>query len=107
MRLGFHAVQSMTPLHIHIISTDFKSDCLKNKKHWNSFNSEYFIHLEKLIEELELVGGRPLDYFRTDRFLLRRRDKLEELLKQDLKCHKCRQAVKNMPELKKHLDAEH
>lgn len=26
-----------------MISQDFDSPCLKNKKHWNSFNTEYFL----------------------------------------------------------------
>jgi len=30
-------------LHMHVISQDFNSPCLKTKKHWNSFTTEYFI----------------------------------------------------------------
>ena len=29
---GYHAIPSLEPLHLHIISQDFESDCLKNKK---------------------------------------------------------------------------
>lgn len=39
---GFHAVPSMHRLHMHIISTDMISPCLKTKIHWNSFNTEFF-----------------------------------------------------------------
>ncbi|XP_006863086.1 PREDICTED: aprataxin isoform X2 [Chrysochloris asiatica] len=42
-RLGYHAIPSMSQVHLHVISQDFDSPCLKNKKHWNSFNTEYFI----------------------------------------------------------------
>ena len=28
---------------MHVISQDFDSVCLKNKKHWNSFTSPFFI----------------------------------------------------------------
>lgn len=34
---------STSHVHLHVISQDFDSPCLKNKKHWNSFNTEYFI----------------------------------------------------------------
>lgn len=30
-------------VHLHVISQDFDSPCLKNKKHWNSFTTDYFI----------------------------------------------------------------
>ncbi|KAF5889508.1 aprataxin isoform X1, partial [Clarias magur] len=42
-RLGYHAIPSMSHVHLHVISQDFDSPCLKNKKHWNSFTTEYFI----------------------------------------------------------------
>ena len=34
---------SMQQLHMHIISEDMNSESLKNKKHWNSFCSEFFV----------------------------------------------------------------
>lgn len=44
MLMGYHAVPSLTPLHLHIISSDFDSECIKNKKHINSFtNSRFFV----------------------------------------------------------------
>lgn len=97
--IGFHAVQSMQPLHMHIISDDFKSDCLKNKKHWNSFTSPYFVKLNDLIEHLESES----DYFKCDKFNLKNRAKLDEYLKLDLKCHKCGKSCNNIPNLKAHL----
>jgi len=93
----------MAPLHLHILSRDFKSDCLKTKKHWNSFNTDYFIELDVLIEHLKGFKA-PAEYFKTDRFALRSPDKLEACLKLGLKCHVCQAALKNMPELKKHLN---
>ena len=30
-------------LHMHVISQDFNSPCLKTKKHWNSFTTSYFV----------------------------------------------------------------
>eukprot|EP00049_Salpingoeca_infusionum_P010659 m.184389 g.184389 ORF g.184389 m.184389 type:complete len:259 (-) comp14710_c2_seq23:1952-2728(-) len=43
-KTGFHAVPSMKQVHLHLISTDFVSPGLKTKKHWNSFNTPYFVH---------------------------------------------------------------
>ncbi|TWW59643.1 Aprataxin, partial [Takifugu flavidus] len=42
-RSGYHAIPSMSHVHLHVISQDFDSPCLKNKKHWNSFTTDYFI----------------------------------------------------------------
>ncbi|XP_060773253.1 aprataxin isoform X2 [Neoarius graeffei] len=42
-RLGYHTIPSMSHVHLHVISQDFDSPCLKNKKHWNSFTTDYFI----------------------------------------------------------------
>ena len=45
-KMGFHARPRMQRLHLHVISTDFVSDSLKTKKHWNSFNTELFLNFE-------------------------------------------------------------
>jgi len=34
---GFHALPSLPMLHLHLISMDLDSPCLKTKKHYNSF----------------------------------------------------------------------
>lgn len=46
-KIGFHALPSMQRLHLHVISTNFISSCLKTKKHWNSFNTELFLDYER------------------------------------------------------------
>jgi aprataxin len=94
-KLGFHSVQSMFPLHMHIITRDFVSDSLKTKKHWNSFNTRYFINLEEIIEHLK-------DHESLEDLLLAK-DELEKLLKSDLKCNQCPKVLSNMPKLKEHL----
>ena len=104
VKCGFHAVQSMQPLHMHIISEDFDSSCLKTKKHWNSFNTPYFIELDSLIDHLSDLGGQ--DYFERDTFALKDRPRLDAHLNADIKCHKCENTFRTMPALKKHL-AEH
>lgn len=96
---GFHSIQSMQPLHMHILSTDFESDCLKNKKHWNSFNTKYFVNLDELIECLK----NDKDYFKKDYFNLNNKSVLASYLDSELKCNICNAVQKNMPALKRHL----
>lgn len=43
---GLSWIKCLFPLshvHLHVISQDFDSPCLKNKKHWNSFTTDYFV----------------------------------------------------------------
>lgn len=42
-KIGYHAEPSMVRLHLHVISDDMNSPCLKSKKHWNSFNTDFFL----------------------------------------------------------------
>lgn len=101
---GFHAIQSMNPLHMHIMTRDFQSECFKNKKHWNSFNTRYFIPLDELIEYLEVdLKNLTKDYFLEDKFNLKKTNILNEYLKSDLKCNVCGLVQSNIPNLKKHL----
>ncbi|EFJ49758.1 hypothetical protein VOLCADRAFT_59035 [Volvox carteri f. nagariensis] len=44
-KLGVHAVPSMCQVQLHVVSQDFDSAPLKNKKRWNSFNTAAFLHL--------------------------------------------------------------
>ena len=93
-KMGFHAIPSMAQVHMHVISQDFNSHCLKHKKHWNSFNTEYFVPAHKVIEILEEFGQiRPEDLG----------DDMKNLLKTDLICNQCNFKPKNMPQLKEHL----
>ena len=94
-KLGFHAIPSMAQVHMHVISQDFHSPCLKTKKHWNSFNTEYFIPVEKLLELLKNHGtvGSKI-----------RQENKSDLLKMDLQCNQCDRKLKNMPDLKSHLE---
>jgi aprataxin len=102
--IGFHAIQSMNPLHMHIITSEFQSDCLKNKKHWNSFNTPYFIKINDLINHLEVdLDHGKKDYFTQDKFNLNKTNVLKEYLNLDLKCNQCKITLSNMPNLKKHL----
>merc|ERR1711874_439511 len=91
-KLGYHAVPSMSQVHLHVISQDFNSPCLKNKKHWNSFNTTYFIPSKSVINELRSTG----------RFA-EQTEVSKSLLATALKCHKCDYMPHNFPDLKQHI----
>ncbi|KAK1334387.1 hypothetical protein QTO34_005391 [Cnephaeus nilssonii] len=78
-------------VHLHVISQDFDSPCLKNKKHWNSFNTEYFLESQAVIKMIQEAGRVTV------------RDGMPELLKQPLRCHECQQLLPSIPQLKEHL----
>lgn len=40
--IGYHASPSMQQAHLHVISRDYDSACLKTKTHWNSFTTPFF-----------------------------------------------------------------
>ncbi|KAM9315092.1 aprataxin isoform 2-T2 [Pholidichthys leucotaenia] len=90
-RTGYHAVPSMSHVHLHVISQDFDSPCLKNKKHWNSFTTEYFIESRDVIHMLETDGKVTV------------KEGTGELLKLPLRCHVCRKELPTIPALKEHL----
>ncbi|XP_071072914.1 aprataxin isoform X5 [Dasypus novemcinctus] len=90
-RLGYHAIPSMSHVHLHVISQDFDSPCLKNKKHWNSFNTEYFLESQAVIEMVKEAGKVTVQ------------DGMPELLKLPLRCHECQQLLPSIPQLKEHL----
>ena len=47
--------------HIHVISQDFESPCLKHKKHYNSFTTEFFVSYDDL-EPFENTSFRDYGY---------------------------------------------
>lgn len=49
-RFGYHAEASMFRLHLHVISDDMDSKCLKTKKHWNSFTTSFFLDSKGLLK---------------------------------------------------------
>lgn len=43
---GVHTHPSMNHMHIHILSVDRYSPCLKHRKHYNSFNTDFFVPVD-------------------------------------------------------------
>lgn len=90
-RMGYHAIPSMSHVHLHVISQDFDSPCLKNKKHWNSFTTDYFINSKDVLQMLESDGQVSV------------KEGTSELLKLPLRCHICHRELQTIPALKEHL----
>ncbi|GFO47443.1 Aprataxin [Plakobranchus ocellatus] len=91
-RFGYHAVPSMSHLHMHVISQDFNSPCLKTKKHWNSFTSAYFVDSEDVIKQIRQKGQFSPDV-----------NRMNDLLKSELRCHVCKRLFPTIPSLKAHI----
>ncbi|GAA0172342.1 damaged DNA-binding protein [Lithospermum erythrorhizon] len=83
-------VPSMRQLHLHVISQDFSSKHLKNKKHWNAFYTPFFRDSVDGMEEVSKNGKPAL----VDD---------ESFLKKELRCHRCRSAHPKIPRLKSHI----
>ena len=87
-------IPSMAQVHMHVISQDFDSPCLKTKKHWNSFNTSYFMPLDYVRDLLIKYGNLKKAEIQIDK---------DDLLKKDLQCNQCDMKPNNMPELILHL----
>ncbi|KFY48681.1 hypothetical protein V495_01100 [Pseudogymnoascus sp. VKM F-4514 (FW-929)] len=90
--MGIHAHPSMSHLHVHVLSVDRYSECLKNRAHYNSFTTPFFIPLDAF----PLAQDDP------------RRDPAEAgYLSQDLKCWRCGAGFgRSFARLKEHLAVE-
>ena len=93
-RVGIHAHPSMNHLHVHIISRDMRSDRLKHQKHYNSFNTDFFIPLE----DFPMAKDDP-----------RRQTSYQNAnLKKEYKCWRCSKNFGNkFTQLKAHLEEEY
>lgn len=91
---GVHAVPSMKNLHIHVMTKDLSSPKMKNRRHYNTFNTAFFVPLTEL----------PLD--KSDARWNAK--KMESLVKEtDLICHYCNHNFGNrFAKLSVHLDDE-
>ena len=82
----------MTHLHIHVLSRDRVSECMKRKKHYNSFNTPFLID----------VADFPLA--EDD---VRRHPGKEGYLDRPLVCWRCGKNFRNgFAKLKRHLEEE-
>ncbi|XP_058461911.1 aprataxin-like protein [Malaya genurostris] len=92
-QLGFHMQPSMQRLHLHVISKDFISHCLKTKHHWNIFNTEFFMPINNIMDEIEKSGCiQP-----------RSKQYINSLLDTPMMCNQCNSTFNTIPNLKRHL----
>lgn len=54
IRGGVHRVPSMANMHIHVITQDFHLPRMKNRKHYNSFTTDFFVDLDHVETESSL-----------------------------------------------------
>jgi aprataxin len=99
-------------LHMHVISTDFNSDALKNKKHWNSFTTSFFIDANEFISILETQGAVKVERIRErEREFLPLispkfdKHKFESMLTDELRCPICSAAFPTIPKVKLHYQS--
>lgn len=89
---GVHVGPSMNHLHVHVLSIDRYSECMKHRKHYNSFSTPFLMDVEDF----------PLD--EGDK---RRHAGREKFLQMDMKCWRCGKNFGNkFARLKEHLDEE-
>ncbi|KAL2129061.1 hypothetical protein VTI74DRAFT_8289 [Chaetomium olivicolor] len=93
IKVGTHAHPSMAHLHVHIISRDMHSERAKHRKHYNSFNTRFFVPLE--------------DYPLAEDDVRRETRYQNGNLVGDLVCWRCgREFGNRFAELKRHLGEE-
>jgi aprataxin len=89
---GIHAGPSMNHLHVHMLSIDRYSECLRHRKHYNSFSTPFFVP----VEDFPLGKDDP-----------RRHSGRERYLERELVCWRCGRGFRNkFARLKEHLGEE-
>ncbi|KAJ8069531.1 hypothetical protein OCU04_003181 [Sclerotinia nivalis] len=93
--VGIHMHPSMDHLHIHVLSVDRYSSCMKKRKHYSSFATPFFVNLSEfpLSEERQEALGRS--------------GQARAWLQGDMKCWSCGLNFGNkFAKLKEHLEFE-
>ena len=47
INVGYHHRPSLQRMHLHLISNDFDSEHMKTKKHRDSFQTDFFVKMER------------------------------------------------------------
>ena len=80
-------------LHLHLISLDLDSVSLKNKRHWNSFTTDFFAPPARWIDDLERGGAVVTAGHAAE----------EAKLKHEMRCPLTGTPLANMPAVKSWL----
>lgn len=90
--VGVHAHPSMNDLHVHVLSRDMVSECMRHRKHYQSFNTPFLID----IDDFPLAADDP-----------RRHPGRAGYFDEDLRCWRCGRSFGNrFKKLKEHLAEE-
>lgn len=90
--VGIHAHPSMNDLHVHVLSRDMVSECMRHRKHYQSFNTPFLID----IADFPLAADDP-----------RRHPGHAGYFDKDLRCWRCGKSFGNQfKKLKEHLAEE-
>ncbi|KAI1411936.1 HIT-like protein [Hypoxylon sp. FL1857] len=90
--VGVHAHPSMNDLHVHVLSPDMISECMRHRKHYNSFNTPFLVD----VTEFPLAKDDP-----------RRHPGRAGYVTSDLICWRCGKNFGNkFKQLKEHLSEE-
>ncbi|GET90324.1 hypothetical protein, conserved [Leishmania tarentolae] len=93
---GFHALPSLPMLHLHVLSMDLDSPCLKSKKHYNSFATFFFLTGDRVLEDVERHGRVTLNQDVT---------RLRQMEAQDMRCLWCGTPLASVPTMKSHIQS--
>eukprot|EP01028_Stygiella_incarcerata_P005775 TRINITY_DN2395_c0_g1_i1.p1 TRINITY_DN2395_c0_g1~~TRINITY_DN2395_c0_g1_i1.p1 ORF type:complete len:338 (-),score=71.28 TRINITY_DN2395_c0_g1_i1:29-1042(-) len=89
-KIGFHALPSIPHLHCHFILEDYQTPQMKQRKHWNSFATEFFIELDSVIERLTRgLPPSPLS-----------REEYSRILAGPMRCPSCGEMPAGFPSVK-------
>ena len=89
---GIHAGPSMNHLHVHVLSVDRQSECMRHRKHYNSFSTPFLID----VNDFPLQDHDP-----------RLHPGRESYLERNLVCWRCGKNFGNrFSRLKEHLEEE-
>ncbi|KAI1153636.1 HIT domain-containing protein [Nemania diffusa] len=90
--VGVHAHPSMNDLHVHVLSPDMVSECMRHRKHYQSFNTPFLVD----VAEFPLAADDP-----------RRHPGHAGYYERDLRCWRCGRSFGNQfKRLKEHLAVE-
>ncbi|KAI0201071.1 HIT domain-containing protein [Astrocystis sublimbata] len=90
--VGIHAHPSMNDLHVHVLSRDMVSECMKHRRHYESFNTPFLVD----VADFPLAADDP-----------RRHPGRAGYLNKDLRCWRCGKNFGNQfKKLKDHLSTE-
>ena len=97
IKLGYHALPSFEPLHLHLISSDLNSKCITKKKHVISFTSPlFFIDPTSVESHLESA-------FADSCLLSVRKERATSVLDDTpMVCTRCKRQAVSVPDWKRH-----